>query len=84
MRLSVVVCTRGRPAQLRACLNRFRRLSGAATWELVVVDNGPGDGASDVLRWYRRETPHPFVVVEESKPALGARGIADGRPRPAN
>lgn len=71
MRLSVVVCTRGRPAQLRACLNRFRRLSGAAAWELVVVDNGPGDGACDVLRWYRRETPHPLVVVEESKPGLG-------------
>jgi glycosyltransferase involved in cell wall biosynthesis len=84
MRLSVVVCTRGRPAQLRACLNRFRRLSGAATWELVVVDNGPGDGASDVLRWYRRETPHPLVVVEESKPGLGRARNRGCRPRPAN
>jgi glycosyltransferase involved in cell wall biosynthesis len=71
MRLSVVICTRGRPAQLRACLDRFRTLSGAATWELVVVDNGPGEGASDVLRWYRREAPHPLNVVEESKPGLG-------------
>jgi glycosyltransferase involved in cell wall biosynthesis len=71
MRLSVVICTRGRPAQLRACLDRFHRLSGAATWELVVVDNGPGEGASDVLHWYRREAPHPLTVVEESKPGLG-------------
>jgi glycosyltransferase involved in cell wall biosynthesis len=36
-----------------------------------VVANGPGDGASDVLRWYRREAPHPLTVVEESKPGLG-------------
>jgi hypothetical protein len=49
-----------------------------------VVANGPGDGASDVLRWYRREAPHPLTVVEESKPASAARGIADGGPRQAN
>jgi glycosyltransferase involved in cell wall biosynthesis len=71
MRLSVVVCTRGRPAQLGACLDHFRGLSGAASWELVVVDNGPGDGASDVLARYRREAPHPLTVVEESRPGLG-------------
>jgi GT2 family glycosyltransferase len=71
MRLSVVVCTRGRPAQLRACLDRFRRLSGAMAWELVVVDNGPGGDASDVLRRYRSEAPHPLRIVEESEPGLG-------------
>jgi GT2 family glycosyltransferase len=71
MRLSVVICTRGRPTQLRACLDRFRSLSADATWELVVVDNGPGESASDVLRWYRRVAPHPLTVVAESKPGLG-------------
>jgi len=71
MRLSVVVCTRGRPAQLRACLDRFRGLNGAATWELVVVNNGLGDGASDVLRSYARESPHSLTVLEEPRPGLG-------------
>lgn len=70
-RLSLVICTRGRPRQLEACLDRVRRLSGAATWELVVVDNGPGDAASDVLRRYQREASHPLTVVVESKPGLG-------------
>lgn len=71
MRLSVVVCTRGRPAQLRACLDRFRRLAGGADWELVVVNNGSGDGTSDVLRSYAREAPHPLKVLEEPRPGLG-------------
>jgi glycosyltransferase involved in cell wall biosynthesis len=71
MRLSVVVCTRGRPAQLGGCLERFRGLSSAAAWELVVVDNGPGDGTSEVLRRYRSEARHPVTVVEEPKPGLG-------------
>jgi glycosyltransferase involved in cell wall biosynthesis len=71
MRLSVVVCTRGRPAQLGECLERFRGLSSAAAWELVVVDNGPGDGTSEVLRRYRSEARHPVTVVEEPKPGLG-------------
>ena len=36
-----------------------------------MVDNGPCEAASDVLRWYRREAPHPLTVVEDSKPGLG-------------
>ncbi|HEY7613929.1 MAG TPA: glycosyltransferase family 2 protein [Gemmatimonadales bacterium] len=71
MRLSVVVCTRGRPAQLSACLDRFRALTTPVAWELVVVDNGPGDAAAEVLRRHRGETAHPLTVVEESKPGLG-------------
>jgi GT2 family glycosyltransferase len=71
MRLSVVVCTRDRPVQLRACLDRFRRLAGAARWELVVVNNGSGDGTAEVLRSYAREAPHPLKVLEEPKPGLG-------------
>jgi glycosyltransferase involved in cell wall biosynthesis len=43
MRLSVVVCTRNRGSQLRACLASLGRLSCAAPWELVVVNNGSTD-----------------------------------------
>jgi GT2 family glycosyltransferase len=71
MRLSVVVCTRGRPAQLQVCLDRFRGLAGGATWELVVVNNGSGDGTSEVLRSYAREAPHPLTMLEEPRPGLG-------------
>jgi glycosyltransferase involved in cell wall biosynthesis len=71
MRISVVVCTRGRAAQLGICLERFRGLSSGVPWELVVVDNGPGDGTREVLTRYRSEAPHPFTVVEEPKPGLG-------------
>ena len=45
--LSIVVCTRGRPKQLQTCLDRFRGLAGRVAWELVVVNNGTGDGTSE-------------------------------------
>lgn len=71
MRLSVVVCTRSRAPQLRACLERIGRLSGTAPWELVVVDNGSTDETAAVLRQFRRVSPHLLTVVEEPRPGLG-------------
>ena len=71
MRLSVVVCTRNRAPQLRACLERIGRLSVAASWELVVVNNGSTDETADVLHQFRRVFLHPLTVVEEPRPGLG-------------
>lgn len=71
MRLSVVVCTRDRHRQLRACLERFGALPGGIAWELVVVDNGSGDATADVLRSYAQASTHPLTVVEEPRPGLG-------------
>ena len=68
MYLSVVVCTRDRPAQLRASLVCFARLSGAPAWELVVVNSGAGDATADLLREHRRTAPHPLTVVTEQRP----------------
>jgi glycosyltransferase involved in cell wall biosynthesis len=71
MRLSVVVCTRSRAPQLRACLERIGRLSVAASWELVVVNNGSTDETAEVLRQFRKVSLHPMTVVEEPRPGLG-------------
>jgi GT2 family glycosyltransferase len=71
MRLSVVVCTRDRPDQLRASLACFARLSGAAAWELVVVNSGAGEATADVLREHRRTARHPLTAVTEQRPGLG-------------
>jgi glycosyltransferase involved in cell wall biosynthesis len=71
MRLSVVVCTRNRASQLRACLDSIGGLSVAVPWELVVVDNGSTDETADVLRRFGRVFLHPLTVVEEPHPGLG-------------
>jgi len=71
MRLSVVVCTRNRAPQLRAFLERVGGLSGPASWELVVVNNGSSDETAEVLRQFRRASLRPLTVVEEPRPGLG-------------
>lgn len=58
--VSVIVCTRNRPAQLRRCLQQLRTLRCAPA-EILVVDNAPADNQSqEVAREfaeviYRRE-----------------------------
>jgi glycosyltransferase involved in cell wall biosynthesis len=66
--ISVVICTRDRPEQIKKCLNRLREQE-YPRYEVVVVDNAP---TSDALR----------AVVEEGRAAGGAefRYCVEARP----
>ncbi len=46
--VSVVICTRNRPAELRSCLEAVTKLSPAAD-EVIVVDNSSGDKQAELL-----------------------------------
>lgn len=79
--ISVVVCTYRRPSSLRIALESL----GAQTclmsrWELLVVDNGSGDGTEDVVRTFAEAEPELNVryVLEETPGLSVARnaGIA--------
>ncbi|HKH48913.1 MAG TPA: glycosyltransferase [Thermoanaerobaculia bacterium] len=74
--ISVVVCTRDRPAELARCLQSLQRLEGPAH-EVVVVDNAPRDDAAR-----RVVAATPFRYVREEAPGLDRarnRGIAEAR-----
>lgn len=76
MKISVVVCTRNRPAELARCLAALSRLEPAEL-EVLVVDNAPGD---DSARRIVERTP--FRYVREDRPGLDRarnRGIAEAR-----
>jgi GT2 family glycosyltransferase len=79
--VSVVVCTRDRPAQLEACLRRLRRQE-YPRFEVVVVDNAPADGVKGLVDGLA-SGPVRFRYHAEPRPGLSwARNtgiaVADG------
>jgi glycosyltransferase involved in cell wall biosynthesis len=74
--ISVVVCTRDRPAALARCLDALARLDHAP-FEVVVVDNASRDDAAE-----RIVAATPFRYVREDRPGLDRarnRGAAEAR-----
>lgn len=74
--ISVVVCTRDRPAELARCLASLSRLEASAD-DVVVVDNAPRDDAAR-----QAVAATPFRYVREERPGLDRarnRGIAEAR-----
>ncbi len=80
--VSVVVCTRDRPAQLETCLRRLRQQE-YARFEVVVIDNAPADGVVKDMVESLTGGPVPFRYHAEARPGLSwARNagiaVADG------
>jgi len=74
--ITVVVCTRDRPALLQRCLESAQCIR-YPDWELIVVDNAPGDDSAAVIaaRFGAR-------YIREARPGLDwarNRGIAEAR-----
>ena len=77
--LTVVVCSRDRPAQLATCLSQLRRLR-YDSFEVVVVDNAPSnDGSVKCFQNVVGDDPR-FRYVMEPRPGLSRarnRGLAE-------
>lgn len=74
--ISVIVCTRDRPAELARCLRSLQRLEGPPH-EVLVVDNAPRDDAAR-----QAVAATPFRYVREEAPGLDRarnRGIEEAR-----
>jgi len=61
--ISVIVATRNRRAALEQFLEGVRGLPMEPPWELIVVDNGSGDGTHDLL--VSAAADLPLVALEE-------------------
>ena len=82
--LSVIVCTRDRPQQLRRCLARIGSLvhPTQGTVEILVVNNGRRDGVPELVDEVARGASLPFRYLEEPAPGLARgrnRGLAEAR-----
>ena len=76
--VSVVICTRGRAAQLRRCLHMLHGLACQPT-EIVVVDNAPTDTSTrDVCREFAevvyREEPRAGLDIARNTGLMAAQG----------
>ena len=70
MRISLVVTTRNRSAQLADSLCRWKALEAPdGGWELIVVDNGSTDATRAVLEAHTSLLP--LTIVTEPKPGAG-------------
>jgi GT2 family glycosyltransferase len=67
--ISVVVCTRDRPAQLETCLNRLQRQE-YPRFEVVVVDNAPATDVVERMVERLAEGPARFRYHAEPRPGL--------------
>lgn len=82
VRISVVVCTRNRAAQLGEFLESARSLivPPGLAWEFIVVDNGGSDATPEVVARY---TPYlPIRCIREERAGLSNarnRGVAEAR-----
>ncbi|RIL07682.1 MAG: hypothetical protein DCC71_02230 [Proteobacteria bacterium] len=72
--IAVCICTCGRNAELRACLEAVAAAlhahppGGGAL--VVVADNAPGGGAEDVVAELAARFPCPLVAVREPQPGI--------------
>ena len=68
--ISVVICTRDRPEQIRKCLDRLTRQS-YPRYEVVVVDNAPtSDALRQVVEAAQTGGGTPFRYCVEPRPGL--------------
>jgi GT2 family glycosyltransferase len=70
---SVIVATRDRPEQIRACLGALLRTT-YAHYEIIVVDNAPSSEATaDLVSTLAEDVPHLHYVREDRAGASRAR-----------
>jgi len=68
-RVSIVIPTRNRAAQLSRCLRHVSSIRSDTPWELIVVDNASTDDTAGVLSEFARNAPFHVGVVDE--PVVG-------------
>jgi glycosyltransferase involved in cell wall biosynthesis len=82
--ISLIVCTRNRASQLRACLNAVAAIRYSGAWEFVVVDNGSTDDTAKVIAEFAASAPLTVRYVHQPVKGLSnARnaGIAQAKGR---
>jgi glycosyltransferase involved in cell wall biosynthesis len=72
MDITLVICTRNRAHLLAEALPHLARLTAAAAWELVFVDNGSSDATQEVLAAFAAQSGLNATVLHEPRVGLAA------------
>lgn len=70
--VSLIICTKDRGRQLRACLDRVAQLDAPFPWELILVDNGSTDDTAQVMHEFLAGFRGEGRYLHESRPGNGA------------
>lgn len=65
-KVSLVLCTKNRAEQLRACLMSINSIQSTYSWELIVVDNNSEDHTQQVIDAFKSTTQIPFQTTIET------------------
>jgi GT2 family glycosyltransferase len=70
--IAVVICTRNRGVQLRACLDALRAITfDPAAWELIVVNNQSADDTDAIVRAFAATVPFRVTLAQAPIPGSG-------------
>jgi glycosyltransferase involved in cell wall biosynthesis len=72
VKVSLVICSRNRAAQLAEMLARLSTTDAAIHGvEVILVDSASDDGTIDVMRSFERSATFPIVLAQVERPGLG-------------
>ncbi|HWB51567.1 MAG TPA: glycosyltransferase family A protein [Stellaceae bacterium] len=80
--VSLVICTRNRARQLRACLAAVGKIDCRQSWEVIIVDNGSHDDTQAVAEAFLRHQAVRGRCIVEPQPGVSRAkntGIAASR-----
>lgn len=69
-KVSVIVCTRNRSAELRRALPFWNEITAPLPWELILVDNGSADETQSIIREFASSARVIFRPLVEPRPGL--------------
>ncbi|MDI6773264.1 MAG: glycosyltransferase family A protein [bacterium] len=82
--ISIIICTRGRPAGLQRTLNSLAMMAvpNGVPWEIIVVENDTRDAAREAVTRFREASRLDVHYLHEARPGLSRaknRGMRSAR-----
>ncbi|MES2822440.1 MAG: glycosyltransferase [Pseudomonadota bacterium] len=65
-KVSLVLCTKNRAEQLKACLTSINNIQSNFSWELIIVDNNSEDHTQQVIDTFKCHTSIPVQATIET------------------
>jgi glycosyltransferase involved in cell wall biosynthesis len=71
-KLSLIICTKNRAAQLKVCLESVSKIQAKIPWQLVIVNNNSSDNTDSIIEAFIKESSIPVRSLMEREPGSSA------------